>query len=93
VSEERARNVEIRSPSSLTGSLWKPGSRKHRTLATPGRGVESKIARSQLGSGSARINIAGNSTLSLPEGYVYLDAANTAKFEELNKISPAARRS
>lgn len=27
----------------------------------------------------------GNSTLSLPEGYVYLDAANTKKFLELNE--------
>jgi len=35
--------------------------------------------------GPREINIAGNSTLSLPEGYVYLDAANTAKFEELNQ--------
>jgi len=35
--------------------------------------------------GPREITIAGNSTLSLPEGYVYLDAANTAKFEELNQ--------
>ena len=35
--------------------------------------------------GTREISIAGNSTLSLPEGYVYLDAANTAKFEELNQ--------
>jgi len=35
--------------------------------------------------GPREISIAGNSTLSLPEGYVYLDAANTAKFEELNQ--------
>ncbi|HYB63862.1 MAG TPA: DUF2167 domain-containing protein [Steroidobacteraceae bacterium] len=35
--------------------------------------------------GPRPIDIAGNSTLSLPEGYVYLDAANTAKFEELNE--------
>jgi uncharacterized membrane-anchored protein len=35
--------------------------------------------------GPRSIDIAGNSTLTLPEGYVYLDAANTAKFEELNE--------
>jgi uncharacterized membrane-anchored protein len=35
--------------------------------------------------GPREISIGGNSTLTLPEGYVYLDAANTAKFEELNE--------
>jgi uncharacterized membrane-anchored protein len=35
--------------------------------------------------GPREIRVAGNSTLSLPEGYVYLDAANTARFEELNQ--------
>jgi uncharacterized membrane-anchored protein len=35
--------------------------------------------------GPKSIPIAGNSTLSLPDGYVYLDASNTAKFEELNQ--------
>jgi uncharacterized membrane-anchored protein len=35
--------------------------------------------------GPRDVSIGGNSTLSLPEGYVYLDAANTAKFEELNE--------
>jgi uncharacterized membrane-anchored protein len=35
--------------------------------------------------GPRPITVAGNSTLSLPEGYVYLDQANTAKFEELNQ--------
>lgn len=35
--------------------------------------------------GPRDLKISGNSTLSLPEGYVYLDAANTAKFEELNE--------
>ena len=34
--------------------------------------------------GPKQITIAGNSTLSLPEGYWYLDPANTAKYEELN---------
>lgn len=35
--------------------------------------------------GPRTVEIGGNSTLSLPEGYVYLDAANTKKFEELNE--------
>jgi uncharacterized membrane-anchored protein len=35
--------------------------------------------------GPRAVPTAGNSTLTLPEGYVYLDAANTAKFEELNE--------
>ena len=34
--------------------------------------------------GPRDIKLAGNSTLSLPEGYVYLDPANTAKYEELS---------
>jgi uncharacterized membrane-anchored protein len=35
--------------------------------------------------GPRALDTAGNSALSLPEGYVYLNAANTAKFEELNE--------
>jgi uncharacterized membrane-anchored protein len=35
--------------------------------------------------GPRAVEIGANSTLSLPEGYVYLDAANTKKFEELNE--------
>jgi uncharacterized membrane-anchored protein len=35
--------------------------------------------------GPRDITISGNSTLSLPQGYVYLDAANTKKFLELNE--------
>lgn len=35
--------------------------------------------------GPRAVGIGGNSTLSLPEGYVYLDAVNTKKFEELNE--------
>src|SRR5262249_34105906 len=35
--------------------------------------------------GPRKITVGGNSTLSLPEGYVYLDEANTAKFEEINQ--------
>ncbi len=32
--------------------------------------------------------VAGNSTLEIPAGYVFLDAANTSKFEELNENLP-----
>lgn len=35
--------------------------------------------------GPRDIAMGGNSSLSLPDGYVYLDAANTTKFEELNE--------
>ena len=35
--------------------------------------------------GPRDITVSGNATLSLPEGYVYLDAANTKKFLELNE--------
>ncbi|TLY75957.1 MAG: DUF2167 domain-containing protein [Gammaproteobacteria bacterium] len=35
--------------------------------------------------GPHEVTVGGNSTLSLPEGYVYLDEANTTKFEELNE--------
>lgn len=33
--------------------------------------------------GPATVTVSGNSTLKLPEEYVFLDAANTSKFEEL----------
>lgn len=35
--------------------------------------------------GPREIALGGNSTLALPQGYVYLDAANTSRFEELTK--------
>ncbi|HEY4211771.1 MAG TPA: DUF2167 domain-containing protein [Steroidobacteraceae bacterium] len=35
--------------------------------------------------GPKSVTIAGNSTLEIPDGYVFLDAANTSKFEELNE--------
>jgi uncharacterized membrane-anchored protein len=36
-------------------------------------------------SGPTTVKIGGNSSLELPEGYVFLDKRNTAKFEELNQ--------
>ena len=33
--------------------------------------------------GPTTVTVAGNSTLKVPEDYVFLDPANTAKFEEL----------
>jgi uncharacterized membrane-anchored protein len=36
-------------------------------------------------SGPATVKIGSNSSLELPEGYVFLDQSNTAKFEELNQ--------
>lgn len=41
--------------------------------------------------GPKEVALSGNSTLALPEGYVYLDAANTAKFEELNHNIPGGK--
>ncbi len=35
--------------------------------------------------------IGGNSALTIPKDYVFLDAANTAKFEELNENVPSGR--
>jgi uncharacterized membrane-anchored protein len=41
--------------------------------------------------GPTTVSVAGNSTLKVPEGYVFLDAANTAKFEELNENLPSGK--
>jgi uncharacterized membrane-anchored protein len=43
----------------------------------------SKLRALDWASGPRDVTIGSNSTLALPEGYVYLDAANTAKFNEL----------
>ncbi len=45
---------------------------------------EAKLRELNWVKGPATVTIGGNSKLELPEHYVYLDAANTAKFEELN---------
>ena len=47
--------------------------------------VRNKLRALDWVAGPKQITISGNSTLSLPEGYVYLDERNTAKFEELNE--------
>lgn len=41
--------------------------------------------------GPTTVPIAGNSTLTVPEGYVFLDAANTDKFLELNENLSSGR--
>ena len=41
--------------------------------------------------GPTTVAVAGNSTLTVPEGYVFLDAANTSKFEELNENVPSGK--
>jgi uncharacterized membrane-anchored protein len=41
--------------------------------------------------GPRDVSIASNSTLTLPQGYVFLDAANTSKFEELNQNIPGGK--
>src|SRR5437879_10818812 len=41
--------------------------------------------------GPRELTMSGNATLSLPEGYVYLNAANTSKFEELHEHLPSGQ--
>ncbi len=41
--------------------------------------------------GPRTVSVAGNSALQIPEGYVFLDAANTARFEELNENVPSGK--
>jgi uncharacterized membrane-anchored protein len=41
--------------------------------------------------GPTSVTVAGNSSLTVPEGYVFLDAANTSKFEELNENVPSGK--
>lgn len=41
--------------------------------------------------GPATETVAGNSTLTVPAGYVYLDAADTASFEELEQNVPSGK--
>jgi len=41
--------------------------------------------------GPATETVAGNSTLVVPAGYVYLDASDTARFEELNENVPSGK--
>src|SRR6185503_5447675 len=41
--------------------------------------------------GPATETVAGNSTLVVPAGYVYLGASDTARFEELNENVPSGK--
>jgi uncharacterized membrane-anchored protein len=47
------------------------------------RQLRQKMAALNWVKGPTKVAIAGNSTLDIPEGYLFLDAANTTKFEEL----------
>jgi uncharacterized membrane-anchored protein len=42
-------------------------------------------------SGPTTVSVAGNSTLAIPAGYLFLDAANTSRFEELNENVPSGK--
>jgi len=44
-----------------------------------------KLKALQWQRGPTSVNLDGNATLSVPEGYVFLDAANTKKFLEMNQ--------
>ncbi len=46
---------------------------------------EAKLAELDWVRGPTTVEISKNSKLQLPEGYVFLDAKNTAKYEELNQ--------
>src|SRR5262245_42123444 len=46
---------------------------------------QEKLAALDWVEGPKSVNISKNSSLALPEGYVFLDAANTAKFDELTQ--------
>ncbi len=41
--------------------------------------------------GPKSVTVAGNSTLEIPDGYVFLDPPNTSKFEELNENIPSGK--
>lgn len=47
--------------------------------------IRAKLRALEWVRGPSPVAVGGNSSLALPEGYVYLDAANTTKFEELNE--------
>ncbi len=66
------------------------------TEPTAGQSAAQQEFRAKLNAlkwvaGPTTATIADNSTLAIPEGYVFLDAANTAKFEELNENVPSGR--
>lgn len=81
-------SVGIRSLAVLTAALFLSGVGSSWAQESQDPRVEeyrAKLRALNWVRGPRDISVSGNSTLSLPEGYVYLDAANTKKFEELNE--------
>src|SRR5882724_1218526 len=61
---------------------------------TPGpeqQQYEAKLRALNWIKGPATAPVPGNSSLAIPEGYVFLDTANTDKFDELNENLPDHR--
>ena len=56
-----------------------------RTLSPEQQTYQQKLEQLKWVRGPAKIATAGNSQLVIPEGFTYLDAANTRKFLELNE--------
>jgi uncharacterized membrane-anchored protein len=80
--------VSIRSLAVLAAALVLSGVGTSRAQESQDSRVEefrAKLRALDWVRGPRDVAVSGNSTLSLPEGYVYLDAANTTKFEELNE--------
>ncbi len=71
-----------------TGS---PGASVDDTLSAPQREFRAKLNALKWIAGPSTATIGNHSTLAIPAGYVFLDAANTAKFEELNENIPSGR--
>jgi uncharacterized membrane-anchored protein len=61
------------------------------TLTPAQREFRDKLNALHWVSGPTSVTVAGNSTLTIPEGYVFLDSANTSKFEELNENVPSGK--
>lgn len=72
----------------LSALLMAPWVEAQQGDATPDQQKAAEEFRAKLRAlnwvkGPTKVDVAGNSTLKLPEDYVFLDAANTSKFEEL----------
>ena len=61
------------------------------TLTPAQREFRDKLNALHWVAGPTSVTVAGNSSLTVPEGYVFLDAANTSKFEELNENVPSGK--
>jgi uncharacterized membrane-anchored protein len=80
--------------SSLAGAAgadWPAAAATDNTVSPEQQQYETKLRALNWIKGPANAPVPGNSTLVIPEGYVFLDAANTDKFNELNENIPDHR--